>query len=120
MDDVFLETDRLVLRRFTAGDADLLVALDADPEVMLFINGGRATTREEIEGEVLPAFLAYHRRGQGYGAGQGLLLVQDTASVTGHLNLGQAAGGAGAIYQTGGSVYNISGAGIDGEIGGGG
>jgi RimJ/RimL family protein N-acetyltransferase len=33
---VFLETDRLVLRRFTSADADNLVSLDADPDVMRY------------------------------------------------------------------------------------
>jgi RimJ/RimL family protein N-acetyltransferase len=37
---VFLETDRLVLRRFTSADADNLVSLDADPDVMRYITGG--------------------------------------------------------------------------------
>jgi RimJ/RimL family protein N-acetyltransferase len=32
--DIFLETERLVLRRFTGADLDLLVDLDGDPEVM--------------------------------------------------------------------------------------
>ncbi len=65
--DVFLETERLILRRFTPADADLLVELDADPEVMLHINGGRPTPRSEVENEILPAFLAYHARDDGYG-----------------------------------------------------
>jgi RimJ/RimL family protein N-acetyltransferase len=64
---VFLETDRLVLRRFTTADAGLLTDLDADPAVMRFITGGAPTSREEIETEVLPAFLGYYRRYQGYG-----------------------------------------------------
>jgi RimJ/RimL family protein N-acetyltransferase len=64
---VFLETDRLVLRRFTVADVDNLVNLDADPDVMLFITGGIATSREEIQNEVLPAFLAYYQRYEGYG-----------------------------------------------------
>jgi RimJ/RimL family protein N-acetyltransferase len=64
---VFLETDRLVLRRFTEADADLLVELDDDPEVMRFITGGRATPREEVENEVLPAFFGYYERFEGYG-----------------------------------------------------
>src|SRR6266702_5689378 len=37
---VFLETERLVLRRFTMADLDGLVGLDADPEVMHFVTGG--------------------------------------------------------------------------------
>jgi RimJ/RimL family protein N-acetyltransferase len=64
---VFLETDRLVLRRFTSADADNLVSLDADPDVMRFVTGGVPTSREEIENEVLPAFLAYYQRYEGYG-----------------------------------------------------
>jgi RimJ/RimL family protein N-acetyltransferase len=65
--DVFLETERLWLRRFTADDVDLLVALDADPAVMRFINGGRPTPRSEIATEILPAWLGYYERYAGYG-----------------------------------------------------
>jgi RimJ/RimL family protein N-acetyltransferase len=64
---VFLETRRLVLRRLTRADVDNLVSLDADPDVMHFITGGRPTAREEIEQEVLPAFLDYYQRYPGYG-----------------------------------------------------
>jgi RimJ/RimL family protein N-acetyltransferase len=64
---IFLETERLVLRRFTEDDVENLVELDSDPDVMRFINGGRPTPREEIESEVLPAFLGYYERFAGYG-----------------------------------------------------
>jgi RimJ/RimL family protein N-acetyltransferase len=64
---VFLETDRLVLRQFTMSDADNLVNLDADPDVMRFVTGGIPTSREEIHDEVLPAFPGYYQRYQGYG-----------------------------------------------------
>jgi len=64
---VFLETERLVLRRFTQNDADLLVELDGDPEVMHFITGGRQTPRREIESEFLPAYLEYYERYAGFG-----------------------------------------------------
>ena len=64
---VFLETERLVLRRFTEDDVDLLVELDADPEVMRYINGGEPTSRAEVVDEVLPAFLDYYKRYPGYG-----------------------------------------------------
>jgi RimJ/RimL family protein N-acetyltransferase len=64
---VFLETDRLVLRRFTTADADNLAELDADPDVMRFVSGGAPTSREEIENEILPAFLGYYQRYQEYG-----------------------------------------------------
>lgn len=64
---VFLETDRLVLRQFTMADADNLVNLDADPDVMRFVTGGIPTFREDIQDEVLPAFLGYYQRYEGYG-----------------------------------------------------
>jgi RimJ/RimL family protein N-acetyltransferase len=40
--EIVLETERLILRRFTEDDVDNLVALDSDPEVMRYLNGGRA------------------------------------------------------------------------------
>ncbi len=64
---VFLETDRLVLRPFTPDDTENLVELDSDPDVMLYVTGGRITPREEIGNDVLPAFLDYYRRDDGYG-----------------------------------------------------
>lgn len=64
---VFLETEHLILREFTTDDADLLVELDSDPEVMFRITGGRTTSREEIVDDVLPAFLGYYARGNIYG-----------------------------------------------------
>lgn len=66
-DGVLLETERLVLRRFTSEDGALLVALDADPVVMRYVSGGLATPREEIEREWIPALLAAYERGDGYG-----------------------------------------------------
>ncbi|HEX5500594.1 MAG TPA: GNAT family N-acetyltransferase [Thermomicrobiales bacterium] len=64
---VFLETERMWLREFTADDLDLLVELDSDPAVMRFITGGRATPRDEIRDDILPAWLGYYERFAGYG-----------------------------------------------------
>jgi RimJ/RimL family protein N-acetyltransferase len=64
---IFLETERLVLRRFTEDDVDNLVELDSDPEVMHYITGGCATPREETEREELPHFLECYERYDGYG-----------------------------------------------------
>jgi len=64
---VFLETERLVLRRFTMADVDNLTDLDADPDVMRFVNGGVPTPRDEIETDFLPAFLGYYQRFAEYG-----------------------------------------------------
>ncbi|QQZ53532.1 GNAT family N-acetyltransferase [Streptomyces microflavus] len=57
---VFLETDRLALRPFTDADAPALLALDNDPEVMRYINGGRPTTAESIRERTLPQLLHDH------------------------------------------------------------
>ncbi len=54
---VFLETERMLLRRFTTNDVDYLVDLDSDPEVMRFLTGGRPTPREVIQNDILPAFI---------------------------------------------------------------
>ncbi|MDQ3468598.1 MAG: GNAT family N-acetyltransferase [Actinomycetota bacterium] len=64
---VVVETERLLLRRFTSADVDVLVELDSDADVMLRINGGRPTRRDEVEHDILPAFLAYYERGDAYG-----------------------------------------------------
>jgi RimJ/RimL family protein N-acetyltransferase len=63
----FLESDRLVLRRFTESDVDNLHDLDSDPEVMRFINGGKPTPRDVIRNETLPRFLHSYERFEGLG-----------------------------------------------------
>lgn len=56
--EIFLESERLILRRFTEDDADNLFELDSDPEVVRYANpGGKTRTYEEITDEVLPRFL---------------------------------------------------------------
>lgn len=64
---VYLETDRMVLRRFTEADADNLFDLDSDPDVMRFLNGGKPTPRDVIENEILPRLLHDYERFAGYG-----------------------------------------------------
>jgi len=63
----YLETERLVLREFTQGDVDNLVELDADPDVMHFINGGQPTPRENVEQVILPRWLRYYVESPGLG-----------------------------------------------------
>ncbi|HLZ08921.1 MAG TPA: GNAT family N-acetyltransferase [Chloroflexota bacterium] len=65
---VFLETERLILRRFTASDLDNLVDLDADPDVMRYINDGKPTPRDVIQNSALPRFLQYYERFDGFGS----------------------------------------------------
>jgi RimJ/RimL family protein N-acetyltransferase len=64
---VFLESERLFLRRFTMDDSDLLFELDNDAEVMRYVNGGIPVPREEIVHDFLPVFLSYYERFDGYG-----------------------------------------------------
>ena len=58
-------TARMALRAITMDDVDRLVALDADPEVMRFINGGRPTPRDEagriVERSLGHRWLAFER-----------------------------------------------------------
>ncbi|MEV7886492.1 GNAT family N-acetyltransferase [Streptomyces sp. NPDC002817] len=57
--DVFLTTERLRLRAFTEADADVAVlfALDNDPDVMRYLNGGRPTSLDAIRTRSLPHLL---------------------------------------------------------------
>src|SRR5581483_513221 len=65
---IFLETERLILRRMTMDDLDDLVALDSDPAVMHYLTGGKPTPREEIEQRILPRVFGYYERYEGKGA----------------------------------------------------
>jgi RimJ/RimL family protein N-acetyltransferase len=65
--EVFLETERLLLRRFSEADEDHLFDLDSDPEVMRFLTGGTPTPRELIQHEILPRFLRSYERAAGFG-----------------------------------------------------
>ncbi|WP_158890920.1 GNAT family N-acetyltransferase [Amycolatopsis anabasis] len=80
---VFLETKRLVLRRFTEADVDDLVLLDSDPEVMRFLTG-EPTPRAEIEGDVLPRILRDYGRGP---AGRWAAIERSTGEFVGWLAL---------------------------------
>ncbi len=64
---IFLETERLVLRRFTLADVDNLFDLDSDPEVMRFLTGGTSTPREVIQSTILPAFLHTYEHTPSFG-----------------------------------------------------
>ncbi len=66
--NVYLETERLILRRMDESDIDNLYALDSDPEVMRYLNSGQTHTREEIATRVLPHYLDHQfRYGDRYG-----------------------------------------------------
>ena len=65
---IFLETDRLVLRRFIESDVDNLLDLDGDPEVMRFITRGKLKPRDVNRNETLPRSLHSYERFEGFGA----------------------------------------------------
>lgn len=65
--ETFLETERLVLRRFTPADLDHLVELESDPEVMRYLTGGKPTPPAVVRDRILPKILAYYDRHPGLG-----------------------------------------------------
>jgi RimJ/RimL family protein N-acetyltransferase len=89
---VFLETERLVLRRFMAADVDHLCDLDGDPDVMRFLTGGAPTPREVIERDILPGFLRSYERGAGFGVWAAI--AKATEDFLGWFSFRQRAGGA--------------------------
>ena len=72
--NVYLNTERLTLRRFTAADADLLIELDSDPAVMRYLTGGEPTAPEVIRERDLPSILAGYER---WGGNFGLFAAHD-------------------------------------------
>ncbi|GIH17648.1 GNAT family N-acetyltransferase [Rugosimonospora africana] len=58
----FLTTERLILRDLAETDLDDLVALDNDPEVMRYLNGGKPVPREELRDTILPKLLRGYQR----------------------------------------------------------
>jgi RimJ/RimL family protein N-acetyltransferase len=65
--DVLLETERLLLRRFTPADVDHLFDLDSDPDVMRYLNGGTPTPRDAVEHDILPRMIRSYEGGAGIG-----------------------------------------------------
>jgi RimJ/RimL family protein N-acetyltransferase len=82
---ILLETGRLRLRRFVPADADLLGALDADPEVMRYITYGQPTPRSAYVETYLPRWFAIYQAqpGLGYFAAE----RRDTGEFLGWLHL---------------------------------
>lgn len=64
---VYLETERMILRCLTESDADNLFELDSDPDVMRFLTGGVANTREFIVNKALPYYLSFYEQSGAFG-----------------------------------------------------
>lgn len=63
--DIYLETERLILRRFTSDDADLLIELDSDAAVMRYLTGGIPTDAETVRERHLPNIIAGYDKWRG-------------------------------------------------------
>lgn len=50
--NILLETERLVLRRISLADTDIMAELNADPKVMRYIGAGGVLTRAESDARV--------------------------------------------------------------------
>jgi RimJ/RimL family protein N-acetyltransferase len=81
--DVFVETERLLLRRLTDADVDVLVELDADPEAMRYITGGRPTPRDHVANGFLPWASSFYERGCGIFA----LIEKETGEFVGRAGI---------------------------------
>lgn len=64
--DVYLETERLILRWFTADDLELVVELDSDPAVKRYIDNGAPADRDECI-DHLDWWITHYPREAGYG-----------------------------------------------------
>lgn len=64
---ILLQTKRLILRRVTTQDADAFFALDNDPEVMRYLNGGLPTPRDAFDQDIFPGLLQYDAALPGFG-----------------------------------------------------
>ena len=64
--ELFLETRRMLLRRFTLDDVDALLALDRDPQVRRFVEDGRPVTREETT-TTIEQWIGYYQRWETFG-----------------------------------------------------
>jgi RimJ/RimL family protein N-acetyltransferase len=92
--EVFLRTERMVLRRFTYVDVEHLVELDSDPLVMRFLGTGQ-TDPEVVRNRVLPGILAEYERSTRHGRwaavdDTGVFLGWFSLASPGHGNLDEA------------------------------
>ena len=62
-----MPSERLCYRLMTDKDVDSFYQLDQDPEVMRYINGGKPSSREEIETVYMPRLMSYTNFAKGWG-----------------------------------------------------
>ncbi|QKT07375.1 GNAT family N-acetyltransferase [Gordonia sp. X0973] len=81
---MIIDTARLWLRPVLLDDAPAMVALDADPRVMRFVNGGSPTPRAQIVDWTIPRARAEYTA---HGTGIRTLILKDTAEFAGWIEL---------------------------------
>ena len=64
--DVFLETDRLLLRRFTPADVEAVIALDSDPAVRRFVEDGEPVDRDTAA-RTIRHWMDWYQRSEEFG-----------------------------------------------------
>jgi RimJ/RimL family protein N-acetyltransferase len=82
---IVLETERMLLRRFTTADAALLAALYGDPRVMRFITL-QPPSFAEVESEILPEYLREYRQ-LADGLGSFAAIEKETGQMAGRFSL---------------------------------
>ena len=75
------DSPRLRIAPITQDDAALLFELDQDPQVMKYINGGRASTLEDIHAISLPRLASYQNVEKGWG--QWKVFIKDKGTFIG-------------------------------------
>ena len=74
-------SERINYKLMTPADSELLFSLDQDPKVMRYINGGNATSREDIENVYIPRLKSFTNQTQGWGLWK--LLLKDSEQFIG-------------------------------------
>ena len=64
---VHLRTERLVMRRFTLEDDQLIVDLDSDPEVVRWVGNPEPTTLAVVHDRIFKNVLAWYDKGPNHG-----------------------------------------------------
>ena len=72
------DSKRLTFNFITEDDADFLYNLDQDPEVMIYINGGKVSSREQIAQMFLPRLAKYANPEKGWGLWRVTVKASDT------------------------------------------
>jgi RimJ/RimL family protein N-acetyltransferase len=65
--EIVMTTERMVLRRFTGSDVDVLYELDGDREVMRYLSRER-TSREFIQSSLIPNLMQEYHPSSGLGS----------------------------------------------------